>query len=681
VRVAVVNATPVVRREVVEVSVPYPEGVWDHTPATVLWRPVGGPLASARGRGTEAVDRDGSAPRAAPVDASVPVAARVAMRWPDGSPALLRVAAPCALDAAAVSWFEVVPAPPGATAVPAVGDHWDPLPAFESVLQDPWGRLWRGTLEPDPSAGADGVLWELGDRRAVRLRGLHRRGEEAFLGLGGYLVTTRGSRFAELTLLLDNGPRAALPPGAQDRLGPVRFRSWELISTGPEVRFRPRFAAENHLQPPLPRPEGGFQQILLAPADDLYLGDGTAKAFRFDLFDAEGATDEDKVQAMWRGAWPLRPLPELGAVRHSGAFGAHGGPAPRLVEGSDLTSDQLAAWRRSGRFGPFGGFGDREDAAAQGTARNGASVLHNVVRWTNPELLEPAEGMLLQHTLRPDPGRNPVQPDDMAAFREGLGVHARRAPHGFVALDYEHFSVGLLFDWYWLTADPLALRELARMGRGLRSLVAGVPFATCRGEGWCLQSAALIARATGDEALARDLVDRFFDDVWPGAADPESGMVLPQPAHEMAFSGAERFDAPWQMAALLHGFHAMLRAPGLGEQRRERLRAAAGKVALVMGGPGWVDGVGPKYLVSERGADRYTLEAGDDPLTGTAWMQVGGFVLGAEMTTDEQLKELMGRRMRSIVEPAVAGMEPATLARIGAHPWFQLALDRGWVAR
>src|SRR5262249_15700811 len=147
----------------------------------------------------------------------------------------------------------------------------------------------------------------------------------------------------------------------------------------------------------------------------------------------------------------------------------------------------------------------------QGTARNGPCALHNLLRWQSPLLSLCAEGMVLQQTLRPTPGRNPARPPEQAAWRQGIGPLGQYAPHGFTAPDYEHFSVILLYDGWWLTGDPLARDELARLGRGVRAELQAVPFLTSRGEGWCLQSGVLIARATGDAALLEWLRRRCLD--------------------------------------------------------------------------------------------------------------------------------------------------------------------------
>lgn len=650
---SVANAVPFDREEVVLVSLPCAAGDWPVDVRAVR--------VTARGGESESSAEGGLAP------------ARVLMRWPDGSPSLVQAAPSVSVPRASLARFEAVPNVESHANDEGLTLEYPWVDGLDSTVLDPWGRAWAATLRPDESRGEGGLVWRLGPRALWALRGSHVREGERFLGLRAYLATCAGTRHAELTLILDNDLR---PP-----LGPVRFRSWDLVSSDARLRFLPRMAVENGLSEPLPRPEGGFRQRLLGPDRHLFLGDGTKKAFRFDLYWSEGESDADRRRAHWRVRWPLRPLAELADVRRTGAFGAHGGPAPQLVPGLDLTSQHLAAWRRQARTGPLAGFGDPEDAAAQGTVRNGPSVLHNVLRWQNPEVMVTAEAMVLQHLLRPPPGREPALPEDTAAFREGLGPEAIAAPHGFTPLDYEHFAVGLLFDWYWLTGDELALDELRRMGAGLRPLLAGVPFHTCRGEGWCLQAAAMIARATADASLVADLVGRLRRDVWPEHLEPIRGVILAQPPHPDAFGGDESFDAPWQMAALVHGLDAALRAPGLDRQTREALVEMIEQVAVAMGWPGWLDGAGPKYLVSERGSDRYIMEAREDPLGGAALLQVGGMVLASERVRDVELANRMTALAREIAQHALAGAIGERLEQVGATPWMQLPLDRGWGRR
>ena len=646
----VANAGSSPRSEIVRVSIPLHRESWQRGVALVEVRPVDG--------------GDG-----------VVGAVHTLLSWPDGSPSVVQVQARLRLPPHQVRRFTVSPAPKGAEVSGGVFPD-GALPLW-TELEDPWGRLWRGDLAPDPDAGADGVLWSTPLVRVQRLRGVHRRGVEALLGVRAYLVSFAGERRMELTLLLDN---TGLPHGP---LGAVRFRRFTLVTGSEELRFRPRHAEENGLSRPLPRVGGGFRQVLLASAPDLYLGDGTAKAWRFDLFlDGEGISDEDRLAARAAARWPLRPLPDLEVTRATGAWSVHGGPAPRFVARGGMASAQLELWRRHARFGPFGGFGDPEDSAAQGTPRNGPSLLHNALRWGQPELLAAAEGMVLQHTLRPTPGARPDQPADTVPWRQGMGRLAQEMPHGFRAADYEHFSVNLLYDWYWLTGDPLARDEMARMGRGLPGLLAAVPFLTCRGEGWCLQGGAMIARATGDRALAAALAHRVATVVEPAMGPPGAAWVLKQPPHTEALGAEDEFDAPWQMAALVHGLHALHGTPGVGTEDRERLARAVLRTARAMAGPCWVDGEGPKYLVSVRDPNRYRMPVGHGTLVGTAWMQTGAFVLASELTGDPGDRELFKSRAEAIAAPLLApDAAPEVLARVGASPWLQLFLDRGWGGR
>src|SRR5262249_5021186 len=101
------------------------------------------------------------------------------LRWPDGSIALLQAAL-------------AVPVPPRATVrvVATRGATADgeaapfahaahhalvptPLPLWTELL-DPWGRVYRADLVPDPTAGPDGVLLDCGRARIVRYRSPHR---------------------------------------------------------------------------------------------------------------------------------------------------------------------------------------------------------------------------------------------------------------------------------------------------------------------------------------------------------------------------------------------------------------------------------------------------------------------------------------------------------------------------
>ncbi|MHC4918545.1 MAG: hypothetical protein ACYTKC_03020 [Planctomycetota bacterium] len=592
------------------------------------------------------------------------------VRWPDGSIALAQLQVRVHLGAKERRRFLVRP---GQGPCPDPGGevpwHYDELgkalPLFTEV-QDPWGQTYRARLRPDLAAGPSGLLCSTPLVRVRRYRGVHRRvGDEnrEFLGLVALLTSFRGERRAELTILLDNAAYGSGPV-----LGPVRFKRFSLVTETNTLRVRPRLIRENLLRPPLARKPGGYRQLLLGPSDQIYLADRTAKCFRLDLFLDDGsATEAEKRAAMLAASAPLWPMPDLPWTRHTGAFGVHGGPAPGPGKASAQTSLTVFRWQVNADFGPFGGFGDVKDAAAQGTPRNGPCALHNVLRWASGPLLTAAEGMVMQHCLRPPPGRAPRLPPGTKPFRVGLSDRTIQAPHGFTALDYEHFSIDLLFDYYWLTGDPLALMEMRRTVAGLPTLLAGLPFLTCRGEGWCMQAAALHEMATGDRALLDFVRQRFRNDVQPKLGPKGASWVLRQPPHKDAFGPSVFFDAPWQMAAFVHGLHAMYRRTG-----DAMFRDAVLRTARVMADPGWLEGTGPKYLVSALDPGRYTLPVGYGPLEGTAIMQTGAFVLAEKMAADVDDKQLFRRRARFIYAPYEKA-EPEVNA---ANPWFQLMLDR-----
>lgn len=632
------------RREITRVSVPFPRG--RVRSARRLW---------AGGRVVPGVEL---------------------VRWPDGSVAVAQahvpvevvsgsagqpVRSPERLRIPAAGVLETTLRPAPADAEVAVEGGWLVDPArlpLRVEVEDPWGRVFVGRL-------VDPVRLPLSSELVAvhRLRAVHRRGGAAFLETIAYLVTFRGERRAELTLVLDNG---ASPHGTAPVLGAVRLRRYSLVTEDRSLRVRPRFLHENLLRPPEPRAGGGWVQHLLGPSDRIYLGDRTGKAFRFDLFvDGERVAESERRAAIAAAAAPLWGLAAVDAVRRSRAFGACGGPAPG---GPERSAAALRGWRAAARFGPFGGHGDPEDARAQGTPRNGESALHDVVRWASLPLLWAAETRVLQQTLRPTPGWRPRRPADTEAWREGLSARALRRPHGFTPLDYEHFSVDLLYDWYWLTGDPLARDELARAGSGLRRILEGLPFLTARGEGWCLQGGVLVARATGNRDLVEWLRRRFVERVLPRLGRAPAPAALAQPPHPDAFGPGEDFDAPWQMAALVRGLYALWVETG-----DARLAEALVRVAEIMAGPGWVEGRGPKYLVSARNPDRYVMPIGYGPLEGSALMEVGAFVLAAHVTRRDDLRALFRRRAAAIARPWIRSHGPGPA---GSNRWLQLWLDR-----
>ena len=596
------------------------------------------------------------------------------LRWPDGSVALVSAQWRVAVPQGAVRTFAVdVVRKDGAVAAPfTAAPHRLLVPEalpLHTELVDPWGRVLRADLKPDPAAGPGGVELDTGLVRVRRFRSTHRLqdGPEAghsLLDLCAWLVTFDGDRRAELTLVLDNRDPVNGP------LGPVRFSAFRVCVTDRNLKFVPAFVRENLLSPAAPRGEGTVVQDLMPNASH-YLGDGTAKAFRLHLFwDDASLTDAERELASWAPV-RLAAFADVDQTRATRAWGAFGGPAP--VIGSDFGDDgsQLRMWRENARFGPYGGFGDLEDARRGGSPRHGDSLLHNVLRWRSDALFAVAEGMALQHALRPTGGRATRLPKDTEPYRRGLQAHALEAPHGFSRIDYEHVSAQLLFDYQWLAADPFARDELRRVGRSVLAMLKAVEFRTGRGEGHCLEAGALAAMATGDDELLAALVAHAKSTLLP-MLKKDGPCVLPQRAHPLVLDGKSPFDATAQMAALLRGLAALHRASG-----DAALVPPIAAIADAMAGPAWIEGEGPKTFVSAVDPGRYSMAAMPEDRSGNDRTLIGAFLVAADLVDDAGRADLWRRRAAFLLEReivAAAALSDQLIA--AANPWLQVALDR-----
>ncbi len=629
--VTVTNPAPAPRTELIRVSVPWPRGAHAELPAVRIGADV--------------------APCA------------VLERWADGSVALAQAHTRIRLGPAET---RELPVEPVAAAAGEDGPwRWPAELPIETEVVDPWGQRFVARLESDPRRPVE--AWaSTGRVRVRRLRGVHTRRSgdaiEACMSVRGWLVEFAGERRAELTVVLENDPLPDEPV-----IGPVRFSEFALTTHGSSVRIRPRLREANLLAPPTPASDGGWRQVLLGPSDQLYLGDRTGKAFRFDLFlDGPAATADERSAARLAVEQPILALPALDWVRATGAFGANGGPAP-VPEPMPGRGDALVQqWRSSSALsgGPFGDFGDVRDVGAEAAARNGPCALHDALRWRSAALLRLAEAAALQQTLRPTPATRPREPAATAPWRSGMSPRAIEAPHGWTALDYEHFSVDLLHDCYWLTGDPLARCELARAGTGLLPLLDALPFRTSRGEGWCLQGGVLIARATQNRALLDALLERVRETLIPGLGP---AWAVSQPPHADALGVTEPFDAPWQMAALVEGLSALWRATGADD-----VRGAIVRVARTMAVEGWVDDVGPMSFFSTRDPSLHALPVGHAPTVGTAWYSLDAYVLAGEAARAEADRRLFRDRAEFLLHALDDPRRGGALA----SPWFQLWYDR-----
>ena len=586
------------------------------------------------------------------------------LRWPDGSVAVshahARVSVPGAREreiaVAVVAPVDPIPAEPSF--------RFDgPLP-LRTTLEDGHGRRFAADLAPDPAGAIDGDLSST-RVRVRRFRGVHARtaenGVEVLLATQAWFVEFAGEARAELTLVLDNDPR-----DGELVAGPVRFTSFAVETTRADVELSVRHAAVQRIRAAVASPDGTTHQELIGPAELPYLGDRCGKTFRIDLVLTSAEPDAVR-EARAAPATPIVVFPDLEYVRATRAFGAFGGPAPRSTALEPDPRDRLIAWQdRNGRAGPFAPFGDVLDPLRD-PSRTAPAALHDVLRWRSVALLDFAMLAVSQQTLRPTPGTVARESEGLEHLRVGLGPRATRRPHGWWPLEYESLGVDLLFDAYWLTGDPLARHELARIGTALPAILRAAPFRTSRGEGLALRAGALIARATNDAALLAALVDHARASIVPAIGAAPRGTCFPQPPHRRVFGEPESFDAGEQMALLALGLAALGDAADAAD-----LRAAAVDVAVRIARDAWIDGSGPAAWISARdfrlrAAPRTTVER-----AGLCGALCSAFVIAHGIAESEDDRRLLARRVEELAQdPAVPPREAAL-----SDPWFQLVFDR-----
>ena len=605
---------------------------------------------------------------------------------------------------------------------------------LETELLGPFAVRYRAKLAPDPSAGPGGLLQETPLIRVYRFRDYHRAKEAStgigrdYLSLTAYLTLFRFFEHAELLIILGNDylgadkvPEAKLEqlPAKRDPnlrpLGSVSFKSFSLLIKNPSLSFVPRFIKENALRPPSPLLDAqaktiGWRQELIPDSGGWYLGDACSKAFPFILFAREGESaetnpnEEEKLRRQTASAMAsaaLYPLPWLSDLRKSRAFNAHGGPAPASPGTAAQAQREWRLWQDARHFGPFGSWGDFKATWRNGTPRNGSSALHLALRSGSAKLMRKAHGMCLQQALRPyhlfgldatkhkdlflnglpvknriwlseeTLGRREAQAK-YAKYRKGL-VLPKVGPYGFNAFDYEHMSVDLLYDFYCLTGSAFAREELRVLGQQLMSLLANDKFFyakawSSRGEGWCMKALALCYQASRDPQIKKHALARLHRVLDRDRGKKGFRYAVRQAAHKNAM--ARPWDAPWQQAAYVMGMDA-----GYRYFEDPLFRDIALDVADHMAGPGWLTGVGPKYMLATDDPKIFRMPTNYSALSGTAEFQIPAFVLAAELARekgeDDRAKRFLSRASSIVRAHAGQGFD-----KLQARKWFQLYFDR-----
>lgn len=558
----------------------------------------------------------------------------------------------------------------------SIEDTWplvaDGVPSLHFELLDPWERVYQARC-------ADADWWVDLSASSNRVRVRRARtwcrlvtedpddSDQVLLEVELWLTEARGWPWAELTVALTNDPREGEPV-----FGPVRLRRFSMISSDPDLRALPRGAAQLDLPRPIVSARG-FRQDLLAESGSLYLGDRTRLAFRFDLVLAS-APEDGVARARALAERPVLALPSIDWVRATGAFGPLGTLAPvldrdRALDGElQSLSDALDGLDR----GAFGSFGEPRDGVRQGRLRCGPVVLHQILRTGSREVLRWSELSVLHHGLRPGP--EPARlPDPQALLRQGIPPFAIEHPHGYSPIDYEHLTASLPFDLFWLTGDPFAHAECRRLEDMLDQVAASTPFPTSRGEGRLLQTVALLSGLDGDAELVQRFVERFVEQ-FAQQCSSDRAVVIPQPALPRALGEDHAFDATWQIAEIVRGLFAA--SAVLEGETANELRELGLKVATGLSVEGFVEGFGPKSLISSRDPATFTLVSRDDPFASTRLMLVDAFVLGDRLSTDEQ----ESARFRGLADRIVAGVATTPLGlsepRLRGDRWLQGYFDQ-----
>ncbi len=535
---------------------------------------------------------------------------RVLERWPDGSIRVAQAQFTDTLEPNESKRYEVV----------SGTDAWKGK--FE---RNPWvSALWKGfsmvTEVKDVDGvpyyaamtGAPEVLEETPLVKTVRYHVYHVNPDpnagikRDFLSLTVYLTEYRTVPVVKLDLVLGNDYLGADDPGGSKDpnlypLMDVYLKEFNLLVENNPVLFR--FAAQNEIGKPQDRGSGIVAYPLLK---DTYLGDGQDKKWTaLVLFLHPNGDPSQKAQVM--NTWtamanqPLHPLATLKAWQGSGAMGIFGGPVDPPSSGREWAEKEYESWLAKDHFGPFGSWGEVKYAHTTGTPRNGpfTDVMLHIVQTGNQKLVNKLEGMAWQQACRPYHLWNlKIMPEDdiylwggiPLSLRGGSTVSAEllgrkklvdndpykhwrkgvdwggEGPHGWNAYDREHWTTDILFDYWTLTGDWWARQELATMGECLMGLMRPVKYSTrwpqaARCEGWTLMSAVQIWLATGNERIKNHFLDRIHRIIEPfrHKDHPSKAICFQSDYAGTGFPLPHKFYIPWQHGPVFYGLLAAAR--------------------------------------------------------------------------------------------------------------------------
>lgn len=672
-RFTLVNDADVERTEVVQVSIPFPEGK-----VTSLDN------HSVKERST---------------------AWRVLQRWPDGSVRVALAQFAETLPARSTQAYEVVSGTPSYRG------------AFE---RNPWvSALWSGFVLATEVKDVDGVAYyaTLGEAvpmietplvRTTRHRSYHIAKSPGlgikrdFLSLTAYVTEFRSTPVVQIDLILGNDYLGADDPkGSTDpnlhALGDVYIKEFNVAVANNPVLFR--FAAQNRIGEPYQGSPGVVYYPMLRES---YLADGQVKRWRaLVLFNhPQGSPEErNRVMATWNAmaGHSLKPVATLTTWRGSRAMGLFGGPVDPVEGIQGRAEKDYQGWLGRDHFGPFGSWGDTRQSGTTGTPRNGpvSPEMIHIVQSGYGKLVDKLEGLAWQQGCRPlhlwnlkvqpetdiylwtglpfsvkgarllsteNLGRKALYDNDIYAHWRTGTEYGWNGPHDWNAFDNEHWTTDLLFDYWTLTGDCRAQDDLAHMGECAMGLLRGWKYPTqwpqaARCEGWMLASAIQVWLATGEERLRAHFLDRIrrIVEVHRRKEHPSKAICFQQDYPGTCFPNPHKFYMPWQHGSVLIGYCAAAKF------WKESLALTIAEDVVPAIEYAWVaNKQDPKYGLVENGvrfhvpieyqgtpvaADFFDswkdigVRWGDSPLGGAHSFLIAGFFYLSDMTSNRSISD------------------------------------------
>ena len=382
-------------------------------------------------------------------------------------------------------------------------------------------------------------------------------------------------------------------------LGAVDVNNAYFLASGMQQIYAYR-ANKDNLVWAQTRPTG---HIGWRPLTNTYIGDGQTRRYRFILRSwvpdqAERELSQRTSEAMQTD--PMFPLASKIAWQDSSAAGLLGGPIDGPADSLSRAQNEYSTFENNSyRFGTWGDRFDAKTSSQTGTPRNQGLTepLAHAIQGEYPKLLRKLEAMAKIQSARPyhlynldvaDTDRlllfnglpflsaqgggiqynarqqfavNPATNGPYGAYKTRVGWFENA--NGWNGYDSDHITVDLLFDYYTITGDPWAKKEMAQLGESFKSMFrinTGAGFATenmqcVRCEGWTMQAWTMIYLVTQDTSIRDYAMRRFEEVVYPQRRDDHAASAIAwQSNYPTVGPFNHEFFMPWQHGAALYGY-------------------------------------------------------------------------------------------------------------------------------